>query len=554
MRSSCPYLAPLVVLLVAGCVGDLGDAAARPRGAPGPTPTGPVIAPAGMRRLTAAEYDQTIGDLLGVEDVSSVLSLPEDRRNPFDNDSSTQEVSQALIEGAELLASDVWAAVSADAALRDRLVGCTPTGAADAACMQSFVESFGRRALRRPLDAAEVAVILQGEGEIDGALDMAMLANDFYAGVGLAFTALLQDPEFLYRIEIGEALEGGVHRLNDFEIATRLSYLVWGSTPDDALLDRAEEGRLHTSEEIDAELTRMLTDRRAIDRMVRFHAMWLGYEQSVLPGSELSDAMLAESGGLVERVLFTDARPWQDVFTSDETYVSDVLAEHYGMPLPGSETPVWVPYDIPQRRGILSHATFLSLGRAFGDSSPVQRGLAVRRRLLCQTIPPPPPTVDIDQRPSSDTGYCKEDRYAAHSSGGCAGCHSQMDPVGFGLESFDLAGRYRTTEPDNPSTPEDESMCMVRAEGQLIGIGAFSGPAELGELALSSGLLNRCLITQVYRFAVGRSALTSEDTAIVASLDAAVEDEFDMATLLRLIVTHDSFRHRRELPAAPGGM
>jgi hypothetical protein len=238
--------------------------------------------------------------------------------------------------------------------------------------------------------------------------------------------------------------------------------------------------------------------------------------------------------------------------------VNDDLAEHYGMTPPGSTSGAWVAYDEalsgPEtRRGILSHATFMALGRAFGDTSPVQRGLAIRRRLLCDEIPPPPPTVDVDQRPGDGAAsFCKEDRYAIHRQGECASCHALLDPVGFGLEHFDLAGRYRSFEPDNPETSDDESTCAIEGQGEIDGVGSFSGPAELGALGVSSGLISPCLVTQYFRFAAGRSDLDAVDEAVVEDLSEQLGNEFGLEQLVLAIVAHESFRFRREA-AIEGG-
>jgi hypothetical protein len=500
----------------------------------------------GLRRLTANEYDNTVRDLLLGDEAQSELLLPNDPLTPFDNAYPAQIASQALVEGADLLAADAAARLADDPARRDMVVGCTPTGPDDEACMRSFVTSFGRRALRRPLTDEEIDQFLHGENGDDGIVEYAVEDGDFYTGVDSFIRTILQDPQFLYRVELGVPVpdEPGVFKLDDFEIATRLSYFLWGSGPDDALLDLAEQGGLGTAEEIRATAAGMLADERAVDRVDRFHALWLGYEQMSF-GGELAAAMREETRALLERVVFTDQRPWVDVFRLDETFVNDMLAEHYGLPLPGSDTPSWVPYDTEERRGLLSHGSFLSVGGKFNDTSPVQRGLLIRTRLFCQVIPPPPPEVDVDQAPTG--AVCKEDRYAMHRVGGCAGCHAQIDPIGFGLENFDAQGRYRTNELDNPMTPDDESQCVISGDGDLQGIGAFSGPAELGALAIDAGLLDSCVVTQLYRYAIGRTELDELDSAFIEEVVTSVgggEYQFE-DVMLDFVGTH-AFGYRRE--------
>jgi hypothetical protein len=269
----------------------------------------------GARRLSRNEYDNTLRDLLLDESRSGFAKLPEDVTDPFDNDFRTQQVSAVLVEAVETLATEASARLLADPAKRDQVVGCTPTGPADADCLRTFVTHFGRLALRRPLTDDEVAALLTLQ-------DYAVEGNDFYIAVDNVITALLQHPEFLYRVERGKPVLGraGLFKLNDHEIATRLSYFVWGSTPDDALLDIADAKELHTQDAIRAAAERLLADPRAHARVDRFHALWLGYHQ--LPhAADVTNAMRTETGALIDRVVFEERRPWTDIFTSDETYI-----------------------------------------------------------------------------------------------------------------------------------------------------------------------------------------------------------------------------------------
>jgi hypothetical protein len=494
-----------------------------------------LVARSGLRRLTAAEYDQTLRDLLNDSQAQSALLLPEDVRTPFDNDSSSQIASKALIEGAEMLAADAATRLVADPARRASLVGCTPSGAGDASCFRQFLSRFGRRALRRPLATAELDAYAK-------LLDFAIEKDDFWVGVDTALRAFLQDPEFLYRVEVGTPVSGqpGMYRLSGFELATRLSYLIWGSTPSDALLDLAEAGELSSRDQLRAAAAGMLADARARKRIARFHAMWLGYE--MLPhGASLALGMRAESDALVERVIFEQKRPWQDLLRAEDTYIDDNLATHYGLTPPGSATPAWVSYGQSGRRGLLSHGSFLSNGAKFNDTSPTLRGLAIRTRLFCQVIPDPPASVATDDPiPKTADAVCKQDRYEIHRQGGCADCHNQMDPVGFGLESYDQLGRFRTVEPDEPT-------CTIDGTGELVGVGTFKGPAELADLLIASGELNQCVVTQLYRFASGRFELDSIDRSFVAMLtDKIGSSDFRFDQLLLELVGSEPFGYRRD--------
>lgn len=519
-------------------------------GVPGDDVPVPVerVGTSGLRRLTVREYADTVRDLLLDEGLDGAQQLPVDSLTPFDNDYRNQIASQGLIDAVDFLAARASERLLADPARFDEVVGCVATGPDDDACMREFVTRFGRRALRRPLADAEIDVYLHGLTGSDGALDHASEAGDFRVGVDTIVRTVLQEPEFLYRVEIGTPVPGdpGLFELSQFEVATRLSYLVWGSMPDDALLARAADGALGDSGAVRAAAEDMLDHPRAIARVARFHAMWLGY--AVLPHpAELSNAMQTETTALVERVVFADKRPWQDLFRFTQTFVSDTLAEHYGLPLPGSEEPVWVDYGASGRQGILSHGSFLSIGAKFEDTSPVLRGKFVRERLFCQPLQPKPAGVDVDQPVAPEGTVCKVDRFAAHREGACAGCHALMDPVGFGLENYDQFGRYREMETDNLMTEADESQCAIEGAGEIVGVGTFHGPAELAQLALENGLLEQCVTTQLVRFAAGHSELDDFDQQFVALLLEQIgAGDFRFDELVIELVSDEAFRYRRE--------
>jgi hypothetical protein len=509
---------------------DVGDADA------GDAPGLEGVGRSGLRRLTRHELGNTLRDILGDDLHASLQMLPEDPLAPFDNDYSQQEASQPLIEGLERLAGDAAQRLVADPARRDQVVGCTPAGAADEACLRSFVDRFGRRALRRPLAAEEVDEL--------AALGrrFAVHEHDFYAGVAVIVRVLLQDAELVYRVERGTPVEGepGVFALGDFEIATRLSYLVWGTTPSEALLDAAEAGQLRTPEQRRAIVASMLQDPRARAQLDRFHAMWLGYAQ--LPHAPaLTSAMRTETAALVERVVFDEPKPWVGLFTADETFVDATLAAHYDLPAPAEGAGFgWVSYGEADRRGILSHGSFLSVAAGPGDTSPVRRGMLIREQLMCQTIPPPPPNVDADAPPPEEDAECKWDRYALHrESGACAGCHAQLDPVGFGLERYDREGRFRTHDDGAPQ-------CIISGDGELVGIGAFNGPAELSDLLVTHAVLEPCVAKQLYRYALGRKVALDDMPLVVALATELVEGDGRLDTMLGTLVSHPAFVHRRE--------
>lgn len=493
-----------------------------------------LAARAALRRLTQAEYDEAVRVLLGDDTHPSSTFLPGDTRNPFDNDVDAQVTSQALIEGAEQLADDVTARALSDVKKRDLIVGCKPTAANDTGCFKKFVESFGRRAFRRPLTSDELT-------RYSSVQSLAVEAKDFYVGVATVLRGMLQDPNFLYRVEIGTPVDGDatLRKLDGFEVATRLASFLWGTLPDTRLLDLAAAGELDTSEQVRAVAQEMLADAKAFSQTKRFHTMWLGLDQ--LPHQPaLSNAMRAETEALLKRVLLDEKRPWQDLLRSTETYVGREMATLYGLST-ATDNLSWVPYGNSGRRGLLSHGSFLSYGAINGDTSPTQRGIAIRSRLFCQEIPPPPPTVNVntDGITDSTSTVCKWDRYAMHRQGGCSACHVLTDGLGFGLERFDHEGKYREHDKGLPE-------CRIAGDGEVADVGTFNGPAELGDVMISSGALTSCLITQVYRFAAGKTHLEDNDEDVVKVLRYKVgTQDFRLDDLFLDLVSSDAFRHVR---------
>ncbi len=465
-----------------------------------PLPDGVEVGGTGLRRLTAHEYDNVIRDLLGDDTRPARSRLPEDVRSPFDNGWQAQVPSRVLVAGLESLATDVTAAWLADEPRRSATIGCTPAGTGEA-CMREFTERFARLAWRRPVTEAEVEEI------VELGMSFAPTPSDFHSGVEVIVRALLQSAELLYRIEFGSTPEGEPFALTAHEIATRMSFLIWGSSPDPQLLDHADGGMLESAEGRRDAALRLLSDPRARDQVDRFHAMWLGFES--LPHSvELTRAMRTESRTLVERVVFEERRAWTELFQSTETWLDDTLASHYGLPAPSSASGGWVDVGDSGRQGILSHGAFLSAAANPLDTSPTKRGKLVLDRLLCAPVPPPPPDVEADEPPSADLGMCKVDQYAAHrTEPRCAGCHSAMDGIGFGLERYDRAGRYREVEEGRPQ-------CAIDGRGELPDHGPFSGPAELSDLLVAADLLDECVVSQLFTYAMGRPPEAGEDALL----------------------------------------
>lgn len=543
-------LLPMFALVA--CTGTIGERADRePNYAPNDpnnpnspnnpnNPAAPFIASKTIaRRLSQSELDATLKALLGDDTQPARTFLSEDEFAPFDNDYTLQIASAAYVESLDALAEQVANRAVGDAAQRAIFMPCTPSGAADAVCFRRFVESFGSRALRRPLIAEEIdrltalhAYSIEANPHV---------ATDFYTGVALVIRALLQDPEFLHRVESGapNADDPTVFALDDYEIASRLSYLLWGTMPDEALFADAAAGRLVTGDGRRAAAERMLLDPRARSQVRRFHAMWLGY-RAIPHAAALVSAFNRETTALIDRVVFDEKQSYLELFRARETFVDDALADHYGYARP-EDGEGWVAYDDPSRAGILSHGSVLAAFSKFTDTSPTQRGILIRNRLMCQRILSPPPDVDTD-RPPPSTGevVCKKDRYVAHTlSSGCNNCHSQMDPIGFGLEGFDIAGRARAHDDGAPE-------CLIDGQGELPGYGAFRGPRELAEKLITEHFIERCMSQQFYSFAIGRALDPTEDKAVGELVQKLADNGYALDRMIVEYAASAPFATRRE--------
>jgi hypothetical protein len=488
------------------------------------------------RRLTRTELSNVVRDVLGDDTGATAKYLAEDEYRPFDNDYTVQSASRALIESLEALSTDL-AARATSAQNRAKVVPCMPTGPGDAACLRETIETVGRRLYRRPLSEEQITAYLSLQSFATE--QVAGVTNDFYTAVNLVLRSMLQDPEVLYRIETGTPTgEAGIYQLDAFEIASRLSFLLWGSGPDDALLDAAQRGGLLDPGSRSTEAGRLLGDPRARAQLERFHSMWLGY-RAIPASAELASAFSTETNKLIDKVLFDQPSSYLDLFTSKQTYVNDLLATQYDLPAPaGGEG--WVTYPNDQRAGILSHGSVLAAFSKFSDTSPTQRGIFVQTRLLCNAVAPPPANVNVDQPPESGDAVCKLDRYDAHRAlASCKACHGQLDPIGYGLESYDIGGRYRTHD-------DAHEECTLPGVGTLPGYGDFSGPGQLAKLLVESGELEQCFVQHLMSYAVGRELRPEEDAARDQLLASFKADGYALPVTLTKLVADERFAMRQE--------
>ncbi len=493
-----------------------------------------------IRRLSSWEYDNTIYDLLG-DDSNPSADFPQEGGSGFDNNADVSSVTWLMANKYMLAAEDI-----AERAVTDlsTLLPCDPAGA-EHECVEQWLGQFGTRAWRRPLTAAEQASMLT-------LYDEARVDNDLATSVGLVLQALLQSPHFLYRVELGVPGEQGepAVRLGDWETATRLSYFLWGSMPDDELFDAAQAGALTRPEEIEAQARRMLDDPRARRMVGHFHEQWLGTirlasldkDTGMFPEwtAELSLKQAEETEAFVNHVFFEDDASLQTLLTAPYTFVDGELAEFYGLTAPqGAGLARVEPADGPALSGILSQGGVLSAYSKANRTNPIARGIFVREQLLCTIPPPPPDDVDL-QLPEPDPNATTRDQFEEHRSNpACSACHELFDPIGFGFENYDGVGRWRTTE----------NGFDIDATGELIGTDveqtSFDGVRELGDRLAGSEDVAQCVARQWFRFAYGRTESAELDACNMDVLTTTfAESDYDLRELLVALTQTDAFLFR----------
>jgi len=394
------------------------------------------------------------------------------------------------VQQLEEAADKVTHAVFDDPTRRAALVGCEPAAPGDA-CVEQFLQSFGRRAFRRTLDAAELARWVAVSVDLSG--------GDAWTGVRAATAGMLQAPSFVYRVELGEPDPGDPSRLRytGFEVASRISFLLWNAPPDDELLDAAESGALHDAGGVEAEVRRLLESPRARESIQEFFAQYLDLgkldgisrDPALYPDftPALSEAMRTEAKLLVDDLVFRRDADVRGLFSTRRTFVNTALAKLYGVEAEGATAVAFVPVELPEdghRAGFLTLGAFLTMNAHEATTSPTLRGKYLRERVFCDEVPPPPPDIDTDIDPSPTEPKTLRERLEQHRSNpACAGCHVLMDPPGFLFESFDAVGAHRTEDSGYP----------VDSSGELDGF-PLANARELADLLATHERVSRCMV------------------------------------------------------------
>lgn len=409
------------------------------------------------------------------------------------------------------------------------------------ACANAFVQSFAPRAWRRPLTSEE-------EAELAGFFAMGQDGGFFFDGLRMALEYTLQAPEFLYHVEIGQpSADPSLYALDDFEMAARLAYLAWGSSPDDDLWNAASAGELRTPEQVRVQADRLFADPRAHETVRRFYEQWLQLDDleyltkdsTLFPEftSAVRAAMLDETRTFVDELVWNEGATMGDLLTADRTWLPDDLAGIYGS---ASGAGVTLPAG---RLGLLTHPSILAINSKPNSHSPVRRGVFVMRRILCSEPPKPPDDVDFNA-PDRSTALTTRERFAEHSSNArCAACHSQIDPIGFAFENFDGIGRYRTTE----NGVDIDASAGVPQIGRPLG--SFTGAPALARAIADSGEADECLSKQWLRYGLGRGE-HALDAQSLNELVGSVRGAGILEMMIHLTTT-SAFRHRIAIEESP---
>jgi hypothetical protein len=497
-----------------------------------------------LRLLTHVQYDNTVEDLLGDITHPSQHFPAENEVMGYRNNVAANQVNPRLVEAYQETAETL--AHNAVVGRLDTVAPCAE-GANQTDCGHAFVRDFSGRAFRRPIADDEAAIF--------DSLFAATLPKGYDKAVELVLSAILQSPQFLYRVDALPATpESGAVLLGSYEIASRLSYFLTNSMPDATLMQKAADGTLSTDAEIEAEARRMIELPRARAMAQDFVDQWLGLarldgaarEAADVPytATELTPDFQESLKAFTENVIFQDGGNVEALFTSPKMFLTEKLASINGVDSTGIMTEVDAPNE---RSGLLTQPAIMALFAHADQSAPVLRGSFVRERILCLAVQPPPPTVN-NTPPVVDPNSTTRERFAQHTANeNCAGCHVAIDNTGFGFERYDQFGRYRAQE--NGLDVDESGEMIDSCEAGLEG--AFAGAAELSQRIAQSSLARNCLATQWYRYAMGRIE-GPDDTC---SLDG-VKDRFTTANgefkeLLVAIALSESFRYRPAQEVAP---
>lgn len=488
-----------------------------------------------LRRLSLLEYQLTLQDLFQLPSPPSVEGIPLDNdKDGFKTFAEVQTVSAQHLRAYLQHAKELADALLTDTARRSKVLGCEPTASG---CLRTFLSRFGKLAYRRPLETAEVdALAVRAE---QNALDV----TDQFR---YSLEVLLSSPDFLYRVEVGSAPDA-LSTLSASELATRLSFGIWGRAPSGALLDQAAQGGLDTPEKLSQVAATMLADPRAAQFFGAFFRQWLSYDvlrAPNMPPAGWADSLMPAMQDETDRVLSDFAwggKNFLDVLTTNRTKLSPALATFYGLGAPAADQSLEVPAGHTRANtGLLTHASLLS-AKSDGDLIAL-RGNWLRKTFLCQKLEVP--AAVAEQLGDLLVGLTRVEIVKKRNmEAACRGCHAMIDPIGVGFAQFDRAGRFDGTlsiseyglTPGLPDAPEP----------------AFANIAELSAKLRALPQLQSCLTTKAFLYVSGREAAAADSCAVAKASEAFASNGNGFPALLKGLVEAPAFRLRRAAPATP---
>ncbi|HYX32823.1 MAG TPA: DUF1592 domain-containing protein [Oligoflexus sp.] len=491
-------------------------------------------------RLNVRQLGNTLRAITGYTD-NFTSEFPEDPiGGGFDNNLSALGMDALLLNKLALTGENV-ASRLARSKEQGGLMTCVPTPDQVSTCAASILHPFMEKAFRRPPASDEKARILQ-------VVTASTSAGDTFAeGLTSAFEAILLSPHFIYRIELDpNPAVAETRNLDSYEIASRLSYMIWNGPPDTALMSDAASGNLQNEAALLQQFNRMIADPKAEQFVESFVSHWLEYHHyldTLQPNSTIFPAWKNSVKDLFKtetKLFFQDLMnnnlPTRNLLDAPFTYVNNALASHYGLPAVDGSNFVKVNTAPSLRRGILGQGSFL-LAANSDRTSPVKRGRLVQMALLCTKIPDPPPNVETDFPPPSPGSSMRETLAAHRQNPVCAGCHDLLDPPGLAFENFNAIGEYRT---------QDEGGNPIDASGQMPGGGAFTNAAELAPLLGPQEEFRRCFVEKLFTYSVNHVLNDAERCEVNQAADAMVGlDKDNIKGALERIILSTPFRKRK---------
>ncbi len=503
----------------------------------------------GLRRLTEPEYRNSISDVFGKEIVVQGMFEPGVRMGGLVAAStSVLSITPAGFSSLSKMADNIAVQVTGEK-FRDKLISCTPKSpsAPDDVCSGDFFRHYGLMLYRRPLSADEL------KAQVSLANVMTKKTGDFYTGLRYGLTALLMSPDFLFRKEIAVPAGGTGLTLEPYSRATRLSYLMWGTTPDSELLHAAEVGELNTPTGLEKQVDRLLASPRLDNGMRAFFSDMLmldnfdSVSKDPLLYPKWAGAMAPSAKEEALRTLITlsvhEDGDMRDLMTTRRTFINRSLAAIYDVDFSFDQE--WVPYEFAEdsgRSGIVTQVAMLSMFSHPGQSSPTKRGVALNEIFLCEPTPTPPNNVDFSAV-NDTTGplKTKRERLMAHATDKtCSSCHSAIDPIGLSLEGFDtIAGR------------------RDRENGQPIDVSAtikgksFTGAVGLGKFLHDNPKYPACVARKLYAYANGLNSEEVETSAFKGGYEAFKQSGYRLRALLKGLIMSPEF-FRSAVPVADG--